>query len=113
MPAAQYDLGADHARGSCRGDQLDRAVETRHHNVGGLAIGSARTVQEGIAAAERYIAPSQNLTLADRTQIAMKTIGAVPARDADTKAKGACPAMAICRRTAGRGVSPMPTIPNL
>ncbi len=38
---------------------------------------------------QRYIAPSQNLTLVDRDTIAMKTIGAMPRRDAATRPRAA------------------------
>jgi len=48
-------------------------------------------VQEAIKAGETYIAPSQNLTLADRNQIAMKTIGAMPARDPNSQSQGRLP----------------------
>ena len=48
----------------------------------------AQTVAEGIAAGERYIAPAQNLTLVDRETIAMKTIGALPRRDAPSAVLG-------------------------
>jgi len=49
------------------------------------------TVEQAIAAAEGYLAPSQNLTLADRTSVAMKTIGYMPARDAAHQSQGRLP----------------------
>ena len=56
-----------------------------------MALMRARSVQEGLLAAETYIAPSQNLTLADRNTIAMKTIGAMPRRNVDHQSKGRLP----------------------
>ena len=51
----------------------------------------AGTVQEAIAAGENYISPSQNLMLADRETIALKTIGAAPRRDPRQQSKGRLP----------------------
>jgi len=56
-----------------------------------MALMRAQTVAEGIAAGERYIAPAQNLTLVDRETIAMKTIGALPRRDAAHQSQGRLP----------------------
>ncbi len=56
-----------------------------------MALMEAKSVGEGIAAAENYLAPSQNLTLVDRESIAMKTIGAMPRRDAAHASQGRMP----------------------
>ncbi|QBF31745.1 penicillin acylase family protein [Thalassococcus sp. S3] len=59
----------------------------------GAAIGlmGAKTVREAIGLAEDYLAPAQNLTLVDRSTIAMKTIGTVPRRLADHQSQGRLP----------------------
>lgn len=51
----------------------------------------AKTLDEAFEAANGYIAPSQNLTIADRTQIGMKVIGAIPARDPAHQSQGRLP----------------------
>ncbi|QFT80599.1 Acyl-homoserine lactone acylase QuiP precursor [Roseovarius sp. THAF27] len=56
-----------------------------------MALMRAASVDEAIAAGESYIAPSQNLTLVDQSTIAMKTIGAMPRRDADHETRGRYP----------------------
>ena len=56
-----------------------------------IAVMGAATVQEAIKASEAYIAPSQNLMLADQETIALKTIGAVPRRDMRHQSKGRMP----------------------
>jgi len=56
-----------------------------------MALMRAETVQQAIAAGERYIAPSQNLMLIDRETIAFKTIGAAPRRDPRQQSKGRLP----------------------
>lgn len=59
----------------------------------GMKIMMAQTVAEAITAGEEYIAPAQNLTLVDRSNIAMKTIGAVPKRDAAHQSQGRMPSL--------------------
>lgn len=56
-----------------------------------LRIMEAKTVEAGIAAAENYVAPAQNLMLIDREKIAMKMIGMAPRRDAAHQSKGRLP----------------------
>ncbi|MEZ5675418.1 MAG: penicillin acylase family protein [Thalassovita sp.] len=57
----------------------------------GVALMFAKTVQDGIAALEPYVAPSQNVTLVDGVQIAMKTVGAMPRRSANHQSQGRMP----------------------
>ncbi len=59
----------------------------------GIGLMMAQTVAEAITAAQSYIAPAQNLTLTDRGSIAMKTIGAVPRRDAAHQSQGRLPSL--------------------
>ena len=56
-----------------------------------MALMRAGTVTEALEAARFYVAPSQNLTLVDQTNIAMKTIGAMPRRNAGHETKGRMP----------------------
>jgi len=51
----------------------------------------SKSIKEGLEAAESYIAPSQNLVLVDSENIAMKTIGAMPKRDARHQTQGRIP----------------------
>ncbi len=57
----------------------------------GLRVMRATSVEDAIAAAEGHIAPAQNLILADRNRIAMKVIGAFPARDPAHQSQGRMP----------------------
>ncbi|MEL6889843.1 MAG: penicillin acylase family protein, partial [Pseudomonadota bacterium] len=58
-----------------------------------MGIMTAQSVAEAIMASESYIAPAQNLTLVDRATIAMKTIGAIPKRDAAHQSQGRLPSL--------------------
>jgi len=56
-----------------------------------LKLMQAQSVEDMIAAAERFIAPAQNLMMADKETIAFKTIGAMPRRDARHQSQGRMP----------------------
>ncbi|CAM4141081.1 penicillin acylase family protein [Palleronia rufa] len=56
-----------------------------------MALMGAGSVGEVIEVSERYVAPSQNLTLADGQTVAMKTIGALPRRRDGHQSKGRMP----------------------
>jgi penicillin G amidase len=51
----------------------------------------AGSVDEALAAAELYISPSQNLTMADGERVAMKLVGAMPRRDPAHQSLGRVP----------------------
>ncbi len=57
-----------------------------------IGVMHAQSVEEGIAAGEAFIAPSQNMTMVDADSIAMKTIGRMPRRTADHATLGRLPA---------------------
>ncbi len=57
-----------------------------------FGIMRAGTIEEAMAAGERFIAPPQNLTVVDRERIAMKVIGALPRRAARSQTQGRLPA---------------------
>ncbi|NOD77977.1 MULTISPECIES: penicillin acylase family protein [unclassified Ruegeria] len=56
-----------------------------------MALMNSDNVQQAIQAGEQYIAPSQNLSLVDRTTIGMKLIGAMPQRDLQNQSRGRIP----------------------
>ena len=91
MPANQFDLGAITPAGHVTAISWTALSDKDTSLSAAIELMSAKTVQQAIGSAERYIAPAQNLTLVDRNQIAMKTIGAVPARDAAHQSQGRLP----------------------
>ena len=106
MPAAQYDLGSITPAGHVTAIGWTALSDKDTSISAGLAISRAHSVQDAIAAGENYIAPSQNLTLADRNQIAMKTIGAIPARDATHQSKGRLPSYGYLPQNRWKGRQP-------
>ncbi len=77
-----------------------------------IALMGAGTVQEGIAVSKAYVAPSQNLFLADKTTIGMKMIGAVPRRDARHQSKGRMPTQGWRRENRWQGRQPYASNPE-
>ncbi len=58
----------------------------------GMKLMRAKSVAEGVEAGRGFVAPSQNVTMADRDGIALKTFGAMPRRAADHMTLGRLPA---------------------
>jgi penicillin amidase len=56
-----------------------------------LALMRAGSVNEAVAAGERFVAPSQNWTIVDRERIAMQMVGAQPRRAARHQSQGRIP----------------------
>ncbi|WP_299637235.1 penicillin acylase family protein [uncultured Ruegeria sp.] len=56
-----------------------------------MALMNADNVEQAIAVGEQFIAPSQNLSLVDKTTIGMKLIGAMPRRDLQNQSRGRIP----------------------
>lgn len=77
-----------------------------------MALMQAQTVDEAIAAGEAYVAPAQNLMLADRRQIAMQLIGQMPRRSADHPTQGRMPAPGWDPAARWQGVFPYSANPS-
>lgn len=77
-----------------------------------VALMSAGTVEEAIAVSERYVAPAQNLTLADRDTIALKTIGHIPRRRSDHDSQGRLPSLGYRPGNRWSGRMPYDTNPE-
>ncbi len=56
-----------------------------------MALMRAQSVAEAVGAGEQFVAPSQNMVLADRASIAMQVFGAMPRRAARHQSQGRIP----------------------
>ncbi|SFS10109.1 penicillin acylase family protein [Yoonia litorea] len=92
MPRSIYDLGTITPPGHVAAISWTALSNRDTSMSSAIAINHARSVEEAIAAGERFIAPAMNLTLADRNRIGMKVIGALPARDPNHQSRGRLPA---------------------
>jgi len=72
----------------------------------------ADTTSRAIAATEDFVAPSQNLVVVDRINIAMKTIGAMPRRDAGHESEGRMPTRGWIAANRWQGLSPYAANPE-
>ncbi|MCG7623246.1 penicillin acylase family protein [Epibacterium sp. Ofav1-8] len=77
-----------------------------------LELMRAQTVEQAIIAGENFIAPSQNLTLADAETIALKTVGAMPDRDPRNQSQGRLPNQGWRRENQWQGRLPYAANPE-
>jgi penicillin amidase len=93
IPGDYYDLASVTPEGHVAAlswTALDPADTSMSAAIG---IMRAQGVAQAIAAGEAYVAPAQNLMLADRTGIALQVIGRIPARDPAHASRGRLPAL--------------------
>ena len=77
-----------------------------------MALMKSTSVAMAVKAGERYIAPAQNLMLADTNGIGFQTIGAIPARDAQHRTQGRMPAPGWEGKNRWTGVQPYAANPS-
>ncbi|EEW59387.1 penicillin amidase family protein [Ruegeria sp. TrichCH4B] len=77
-----------------------------------LDLMRSENVQQAIDAGEKFIAPSQNVTLADQDTIALKTIGVMPDRDLRNQSQGRLPNQGWRRENRWQGRLPYAANPE-
>jgi len=92
LPGAHYNLASITPRGHVAAVGWTLLTAQDRSMSAGLKLMRAGSVAEGVAAGTDFVAPSQNVIMVDATQIAMKTIGAMPRRDAAHQSQGRIPA---------------------
>jgi penicillin amidase len=106
MPPDQYDLGTITPPGHVTAIAWSALSDRDTSMSAAFEIMQSRTIEEAIAAGENYIAPAQNLTVADRNRIGMKTIGALPARAAGHQSEGRYPSFGYLTQNRWQGRFP-------
>jgi len=91
LPGQHFDLASITPRGALASLSWTVLSPADTSMGAALKLMGARDVRSAMAAAEGYIGPAQNLMLADRETIAMKTIGAMPRRRAEHQSQGRIP----------------------
>ncbi|EAR52156.1 putative penicillin acylase (penicillin amidase) [Oceanicola granulosus HTCC2516] len=71
-----------------------------------MALMRAHDVEEALEAGARHVAPAMVLTVADRNRIALKLIGALPARDPDHRTRGRMPSLGYIEENRWQGTFP-------
>ncbi|MEE4189371.1 MAG: penicillin acylase family protein [Roseobacter sp.] len=91
LPGSHYNLGTITPAGHVAAVSWT-VLSPRDTSMGAaLRLMEAKSVEDGFAAAEDYVAPAQNLMLVDRETIGMKMIGSMPRRDARHQSQGRLP----------------------
>ena len=78
----------------------------------GLQLMRAGSVADAVRAAEGFVAPALNLTLADQNSVALVTVGAMPARDVAHDTQGRMPAAGWEQRNRWKGRLPFADNPK-
>ena len=112
LPGSHYHLGEVTPAGHVAA--LGWTILTRRDTTmsAAIALMYAGSVEEALTAGEGYIGPSQNLTVVDQQTIAMKTIGAMPRRDARHQTQGRMPSLGWRRENRWQGISPYSANPE-
>ena len=106
LPADQFNLAAITPKGydiALSWTALD-AADTSMTALMGLM--SSNSIYQAIEAGRNFIAPSQNVTLADNNNIAMVTYGAIPNRSQDHQTQGRMPALGFVAHNQWNGYQP-------
>ena len=77
-----------------------------------LGLMRAASIDEAREVSELYVAPAQNLTLADRETVALQMIGKMPRRDANHQSQGRMPAPGWRAENRWQGTYPFASNPS-
>lgn len=91
LPGSHFDLAAITPPGHVASVSWTALSAADTTMTAAIRMMQARSVADGLAAGELFVAPSQNLMLADRDGIAMQIIGAMPRRDPKNQSQGRMP----------------------
>ena len=112
LPGSHYDLASVTPPGAVAALEWTALSGADTSMTAGLRLMTSQSVAEAMEAGRLYIAPSQNLTLADANGIALQTIGAIPARDASHVTQGRMPAPGWEGKNRWTGVQPYEANPR-
>ena len=104
LPGGHYDLGSITPDGHVAALSWTALSGADTSLSGAMALMKAKAIPEALAAGKLVIAPAQNVMLADETGIALKVMGAIPARDAGHPTMGRMPALGSDPRVGFKGV---------
>ena len=91
LPGSHFDLAAITPPGHVASVSWTALSAADTTMTAAIRMMQARSVADGLAAGELFVAPSQNLMLADKDGIAMQIIGAMPRRDPGNQSQGRMP----------------------
>lgn len=92
LPGSHYDLASVTPAGAVAALQWTLLSGADTSMTAAMRLMTAGSVAEGIEASRLFVAPAQNLMLADKDGIALQIIGAMPLRDTGHATRGRMPA---------------------
>lgn len=106
LPARAYDLGTVTPTGAVAALEWTALDGADTSMSAAMALMRAHSVEEAIAAAKGFVAPSQNLMLVDSKNIALQMIGRMPKRNPAHQTQGRMPAAGWQGKNRWEGVLP-------
>ena len=91
LPGSHFDLAAITPPGHVASVSWTALSAADTTMTAAIRLMQAGSVADGLAAGELFVAPSQNLMLADKDSIALQVIGAMPRRDPKNQSQGRMP----------------------
>jgi penicillin amidase len=112
LPPAQYDLASVTPPGHVAALAWTILTDRDTSMTAALRLMQARTIEEGLAAGELFIGPSQNVVMADRDRVAMAMFGAMPERNPGQLGQGRLPSLGWEVTNRWRGTFPFSENPR-
>jgi len=106
LPGSHYDLAAITPPGHVAALSWTALTANDTSMTAALRVMQARTVGQAMDAGALFVAPAQNLMLADRDGIAMQVVGAIPRRDPASQSQGRLPAQGWIAANRWQGIFP-------
>lgn len=112
MPGSHYDLTSITPAGHVVSLGWTALTGKDKSMSAALQLMRAQTRAEAIEAGRQFVAPAQNLMLADRQGVAMQVIGALPLRDPKHQSQGRIPAPGWLAENRWQGILPYEDNPS-
>ncbi|RXV64301.1 penicillin acylase family protein [Roseovarius sp. A46] len=112
LPGSHYNLGEVTPRGHVAAVSWTALSGEDTTMTAAMRLMQAQSVAEALEGTRLFVAPSQNLTVADETGIALKLIGAMPRRDARHESEGRMPARGWIAENRWQGMLPTAANPE-
>ncbi|MFN3847469.1 MAG: penicillin acylase family protein, partial [Paracoccaceae bacterium] len=113
LPGSHYDLASVTPPGHVAALSWTALTGADTTMTAAMRVMRAASIPEAIEAGRLFVAPAQNLMLADETGIALQVIGHVPRRDAGHPTEGRLPALGTTAETRWLGIQPYDTNPRI
>ncbi|MGV8951575.1 MAG: penicillin acylase family protein [Cypionkella sp.] len=112
LPGTHYDLASVTPAGTVAALEWTALTDKDTSMTAALHVMTSGTVAQAIEAGRQFVAPAQNLMLADANGIALQTVGVVPLRDASHSTEGRMPAAGWEGKNRWIGTEPYATNPS-